>query len=206
MGRKKKKASRSPNKSGSHSKQKGAAFERAMAQRLSLWISEAKSKDLLWRSAMSGGRYTMHRRTDGLGAENSAGDISAQHPDGFLFLELFTVECKFYADLKMVLPIFGSLGQWPTIWYKPLEEARSVGKEPFVIAKQNRQDPLLLTTKRGLEMLRAGCRKTRGLFGVRAVYGVHPEYKNAGEPAYVLSFNEVMTLSSFKRMFKRAQE
>lgn len=174
-----------------------------MAQRLSLWVSDATSKDLFWRSAMSGGRYTVQRRGPGLGAENSVGDISANHPDGFLFLEIFSVECKFYADLKMPLPIFGHLGEFPNIWYKPLEEAKSAGREPFVIAKQNRQDPLLLTTKRGYQILQAGCRKSSGLFRVRAVFGLHAEYKTA-EPAYLLSFNEVLLLSNFDRMYNNA--
>lgn len=205
---KKSRRKRSPNKSGSHSKQKGAAFERTIAQRLSLWISNGRSKDLLWRSAMSGGRYTVSRKSEGLNAENSVGDLSAKHPDGFLLLEYFSVECKFYSDLSMAQPIFGALGRMPIIWYQPFEEARSAGKEPFVVAKQNRQDPLLLTTRKGYEILNGGTTKKRGRIRIRAVIPTNPKYKPPRgtampEPAYVLSFNEVVLLSKFKRLWRK---
>lgn len=200
------KKKRSPNKAGAHSKAKGAAFERATAQKLSLWISNAKSKDYLWRSAMSGGRFTRSRRSkDGMHAENSVGDMSARHPHGFMFLSLFSVECKFYIDLQLSRVLFGGIGLFKLLWYAPFEEARVAGREPLVIMKQNRQEPLVLTTKKGLEILQLGTTREGGRLRARAVFNTHKEHSKKTEPAILLSLRDVFLRVDFQRMMRHAQ-
>ena len=67
---------------------KGAAYERDFSKRLSLWWSGGESRDLFWRTPMSGGKATV----DGRGTH--AGDIRAVLPEGEGFTEVFNVELK----------------------------------------------------------------------------------------------------------------
>jgi hypothetical protein len=123
-------------------KAKGSAFERTVCQQLSLWISAGKQKDLLWRSAMSGGRATVaQKRGDRL--SNQAGDISAVHPDGHKLTDRFCIECKFYADLDLGAFWFGK-GKLAQFWKETRDEAQNHFKRPLLIAKQNRLPAIVL--------------------------------------------------------------
>lgn len=85
-------------------KSKGGSFEREMSRELSLWISNGKDNNLLWRSATSGGAATIRRKkgiTTGL-ASAHLGDMCAvgDNPLGHKFVRTFHAEMKFYKDLK----------------------------------------------------------------------------------------------------------
>lgn len=157
-------------------KAKGSAFERKVCERFSLWVSNLTREDVYWRSAMSGGRATLKLRKD-RGREFSAqsGDISAIHPLGNLLLNYFVIECKFLRNLGLEQLIWAKQGKLENIWKKPRKEARAVGKEPLVVAKQNHRQELVLTTEAGLELLRLGLPPTAKL-PLRAIlpkYGIH---------------------------------
>lgn len=133
-------------------KSKGAAFERDVCKQLSLWLSEGKRDDLLWRSAMSGGRATIGRRT---GKERlaQAGDISAIDPLGDKLTSLFAVECKCVASLgieSFCLRRVGSLGAY---WTQTCLAA-PLGREPMLIAKQNRSETLIFLGGQSHKMLK----------------------------------------------------
>ena len=72
---------------------KGGIFERAIAVKLSSWMTDGERTDILWRSAGSGGRATMRRRS-GKDTANSHSDLRADDPIGFAFLKCLTTECK----------------------------------------------------------------------------------------------------------------
>jgi hypothetical protein len=162
---------------GSLGKQKGAAFERSVCQRLSLWVTDMRREDVYWRSAMSGGRATLKsRKGTGIKYDSQQGDICAVHKAGHALLGAFVAECKFYADLGIEAAAFGDMGKIGMFW-EELEDQCSKCHSlrlPFLVAKQNRKPELLLTNKLGWQLLTAGAKKRPKLlitfprFGARA--------------------------------------
>jgi hypothetical protein len=73
--------------------QKGSAFERDFARKLSLWWSEGKADDWFWRLGGSGGRAT-NRAKSGRNTANGYGDIAAQCPEAQKLLNIVTFELK----------------------------------------------------------------------------------------------------------------
>lgn len=128
---------------GSHSKQKGAGYEREICKALSRWVSHGKREDLFWRSAMSGGRATVGRKR-GVDLAGHAGDISATHPDGHKLLDHWYVECKRYSDLKIESALLDGVGTLMAHWRTTCEEATRVKKMPMLIARQDRRETLLI--------------------------------------------------------------
>lgn len=128
-------------------KQKGAAFEREICVKLSLWISKGQQEDCYWRSAASGGRSTVAAgRGKRLAAQ--AGDISCIHPIGAPLTDMFYLECKAYRDLKFVGLLKGK-GHLVEFWCETIVQARNYGKLPLLIAKQNQQPVIACTSSAG---------------------------------------------------------
>ena len=126
---------------GSLSKSKGSAFERTICKALSTWVSRGEREDLFWRSAMSGGRATVHK--DKGKVADHAGDITATSEAGHKLTNQFYIECKFYKDLNIDGFLFGT-GNLHKFWQKCKEEANQYGKAPMLIAKQNRTPVLVV--------------------------------------------------------------
>lgn len=159
-----------------NSKQKGASFERKICVKLSLWVSKMTDEGIYWRSALSGGRATLRsRKTRGRAVVAQAGDISAVHELGHAFLKLFTIECKFYKDLKLDSMIWGRAAYVEEIWYKTLRLCETNQREPFIVARQNRQDELVWTTQAGLDILRNAVHSGKELrcFVAFPIHGIH---------------------------------
>lgn len=125
-------------------KGKGQQFERQVCVALSQWISKGTRKDLLWRTAMSGGRATLGARK-GEKHRSQSGDIAAIDPLGAILTERFCIECKFYKDLDLTAMWYGR-GFLYNVWTKERAKAASFDKEPMVIAKQNFQETLVLVS------------------------------------------------------------
>jgi hypothetical protein len=124
-------------------KQKGSAFERSVCSELSLWLSGGQRKDLLWRSAMSGGRSTIARKKgDILGAQ--IGDISAVDPEGNRLLRLVMIECKAYKDFEFTSGVLDRKGTLWGFWAKLREEALSYRRHPMLIGRQNNRPAFCL--------------------------------------------------------------
>lgn len=135
---------------GRLSKQKGAEFERLTCKLLSLWLSDLKREDLLWRSAMSGGRATVHKKagkTTGISAHG--GDIVATDPLGHRLTDKFSIECKNYADIELQKAVFRDTGNFTSFWEQVVNEARDSKRRPMLIAKQTRQPTLLMLDRKG---------------------------------------------------------
>ena len=154
--------------SGSRGKQKGAAHERHVCQRLSLWVSDLTREDCFWRSAMSGGRATLKSRkackgngkikNPAFGAQS--GDVTATHRMGNLLIDLFVVECKFWKDLEVQRQVFGRPGGKISRFYREVKDiADRSEREPMLIARQNNQPDLCCTSKAGWELLKLGAVK-----------------------------------------------
>lgn len=132
-------------------KAKGSQFEREVCKLLSLWLSQGKVEDVLWRSAMSGGRSTVaHAKGKRLAAQ--AGDISAIHPLGNEFISKFMVECKTYHDLQYV-GLLSNRGHLVKFWLEAKHQARRYDKLPLLIAKQNQQPATVCLNRKGFALL-----------------------------------------------------
>lgn len=119
-------------------KAKGSAFEREVCVRLSKWLTSGKQDDVFWRSAMSGGRATVAAKKGGKRLSNQVGDISCIDPVGSKFIEKFGVECKFYNDLDYTGLLTGR-GKLLSFWEEICIQSAYHYKQPFLVAKQNRQ-------------------------------------------------------------------
>lgn len=182
-------------------KQKGAAFERKICARLSLWASGLTRDDLFWRSAMSGGRSTFRtrkKRADPSNTQaevlNQTGDISAIDPLGHPFIDGFFVECKFLASLHLDSLVYGGRGEVRRFWEEPLQRAKDYGKIPLVIAKENfGKEVLVMTTKMGWEILR-GARKQDEGFKVRAFF---PDFG-----MYIFFFRDLLADLDYQKLIQ----
>ena len=153
---------------------KGAAYERGVCQRLSLWVSDMEREDVFWRSAMSGGRAKLKsRKARGKAFSAQSGDISAIHPLGNLLLDYFVIECKFYQNLQLRQVVYGREGKLDQIWEEPSQEARRTGREPLTIARQNRQQDIVLTTAKGIEWLSCGSDEALPVLATFPPRGIH---------------------------------
>lgn len=133
-------------------KGKGSAFEREVCNDLSRLVQPKTHETLFWRSAMSGGRATV--RAKGKKKDSSqAGDISCVHPDGAWLVENFVIECKFYKDLSIMSSLLERKGLLAKFWKEVRKLAKRHGKEPILIARQNRTRALVLVSPDGYHIL-----------------------------------------------------
>jgi hypothetical protein len=117
-------------------KAKGASFEREVCKRLSLWVSEGKHSDLLWRSAMSGGRATVGAKA-GVRNRTQGGDISAVGELGHDLIQRWSVECKHVKTLDLMQAMLNRQGALMKYWRQTKLDASRQRKLPLLIARQN---------------------------------------------------------------------
>jgi hypothetical protein len=123
-------------------KQKGSAFEREVCKRLSLWVTSNRRSDVFWRSAMSGGRATIH------GTQvQQCGDICAVAREGYQFAASWFVECKHVRKLGIDSFLINGTGELARFWKLARKLARQHSRNPMIIACQNRM-PVIVVTKR----------------------------------------------------------
>lgn len=125
---------------GAFSKEKGGKFERLICRSLSLWVTRGKRGDCFWRSAMSGGRATVH----GTGVRQS-GDIACVAPEGHVFTDLFIAECKHERNLDLFAFVLLRRGRLWRYWQKLSKLALARNKYAMLIAKQNRVPTIVIT-------------------------------------------------------------
>ena len=137
-------------------KAKGAAFERMICKRLSLWLSRGMHDDYFWRSAMSGGRASVQFKR-GKQNRTQEGDISAIDPQGARLTDKFVIECKCVADLHiqrmMQLEVSGGISQY---WETLREIAQRSGKWPMLVAKENNGPIYVVLTDMGWNIFNVG--------------------------------------------------
>lgn len=138
----------------SKSREKGFAFERAIARVLSRWVSKDKDDFIFARRSASGGAM---RDLDGTSGQ--AGDISADKVEGYWLINNFCIECKFYKSLA-ILP-------WRLLTTKEIEannifakfasqvlkSAKPFGKDAILLIKTNNLPVLMATNSETLKFL-----------------------------------------------------
>jgi hypothetical protein len=118
-----------------NSKAKGASFERAICKQLSLWLTQGKREDVLWRSAMSGGRATVaHRKGKDV---RQCGDICAVGPEGHEFCQRYFLELKHVKRLALDQFLVKGTGPLANFWRVAKREAAKHKRQPILIARQN---------------------------------------------------------------------
>jgi len=168
-------------------KQKGSAFEREMCKKLSLWISDGKSDDLFWRSAMSGGRATV-RRKKGRTTASGHGDITAVTPYGNILTDHFVIECKHYKDLGWSAFIYGKGFVWDT-WRKLVSNCEICNKEPFLILKQNTKPVIVAFRHPTISRLKDYC-------------GLYPHIQT-GDSIGLFYLDSILDLANINGMIKK---
>lgn len=123
-----------------NSKAKGSQFEREVCVKLSLWLTKGQNKDVLWRTAMSGGRATVGR-----GKVRQCGDICSVAEEGHVLTNNYFIECKHVRDLQFDMFILHDKGYLARYWMTARTQARKYGLQPLLIAKANRFPIVVLT-------------------------------------------------------------
>jgi hypothetical protein len=128
------------------SKKKGSQFEREVCKILSLWVTHGRSTDVFWRSAMSGGRATIH------GVDvRQCGDICSVAPEGHVLTDRYLVECKHVRNLSVSAGLLQGKGLLAQYWIEACSQAARHGKHPLLIAKQNNA-PIIICAERGCQL------------------------------------------------------
>lgn len=127
-------------------KRKGAAKERDFSKVLSLWITKGANENVFWRSAISGGRATVAKKSGVVNAAQ-AGDICAVSPEGFKFAANFYVELKHYKTLGLERFLLGLPCTISKFWDVAVMESSFYKKQPLLVARQNRLPDFILFTE-----------------------------------------------------------
>ncbi len=134
-------------------KAKGSGFEREVCTKLSLWISRGLRDDLLWRSAMSGGRASVKFKGGGRNT-TQVGDISAIDPQGSRLTDRYVIECKFVKSLDLGAPLLAGRGNMVKFWEVLKDQSKNVRKHPILIARQNMMPPIVCLGVGALHLMR----------------------------------------------------
>ena len=132
-----------------NSKRKGGSFERKVCKALSLWVTGGKSQDVFWRSAMSGGRATVHHRK---GTKiRQTGDICAVAPEGHDFTAIWFIECKAVKSIGLTSFLLNNTGKLAKFWKVACDEAAKHRLEPMLIA-QSDGNTIVITNQGELDL------------------------------------------------------
>lgn len=132
---------------------KGAAFEREICKKLSLWASKGERDDIFWRTAGSGARATQ-RRKHGKQTLGQEGDVCATDPLGKTLCDKFVISLKtgycrkgYYDVLDLVdsRKKKNLLLEW---WHEIADVAEQIKKEPLLIVRREQRKPLLVTKQK----------------------------------------------------------
>ena len=114
---------------------KGLSFERLIAKRLSLWITEGKDEYAIERRVASGAAIA-----DKKGLTSASGDLIGVKPSSALFMKSYCFELKCYTDLKPAFYHFMMKreGLIDKFVKQAVKAANEASKAFMVIAKTNR--------------------------------------------------------------------
>jgi len=129
-------------------KQKGASFERKIAVALSRWVTHGERKDVFWRTAMSGGRATIHIKGD----VRQCGDIAPIAQEGHYFCSVWYIEIKHLRAIDL-FSAMSERGQLHHIWRKTKREAYKYKRDPMLIIRQNMRPTLVCVNGPGAHTL-----------------------------------------------------
>lgn len=128
-------------------RQKGSAFENQLAKQFSEWWTRASpagvDEFVFVRRGASGGA-----KRDRTGDSGSGGDIMADKPEGKKFLDAYTIEAKFHADLAGALWAFVAGEdnvELVKFWEQAKEQARPYSRNVLLVMRTNNRSPIVFT-------------------------------------------------------------
>ena len=118
-------------------KRKGSAYEREISKSLSLWLTDGKRVDCVWRTSGSGAMSTVNN------SDTQCGDLHAVRPEAHKFFSIFSLELKNYKSLDIMS--FQNknfkLYEW---WRQAENDANRANKIPLLIVRINRKGDWLI--------------------------------------------------------------
>lgn len=125
-------------------KQKGNDFEIQICRKLTKWVTGKERPEIFWRSASSGAKATMSKKSGH--ATKMHGDVMAIDQMGTFLTDNILIECKHYKDVRVeaLLERKGLVFGW---LHKCMTEAEESGKYPWLVFKGN-YGPLLIILER----------------------------------------------------------
>ena len=132
-------------------KNKGNSFERFMSKKLSLWLTDGQSDNVVWRTDTSGGRSTVkikHEKMDSVVSAN-IGDLKrvsvlGEYPAVDLFFNRFMVELKCgYSNAFEMYPPLSKI--FETIIDKAIKDSFNANKRLALIVKSDRKKILFIS-------------------------------------------------------------
>jgi hypothetical protein len=132
-------------------KQKGNSFERLIATKLSLWLTDNKANDTIWRTDTSGGRSTINLKKNNITdvVKNNIGDLKQVLEKNIFknldeFFNIFFVELKIgYSDVFLFyLPLNKTFLE---IVDKCIEQSKINNKFISLIVKPDRKKEMFIT-------------------------------------------------------------
>lgn len=129
-------------------KPKGNAFEREICKDLSKWLSYGERDDILWRSAVSGGRATVGLKK-GIIRKTQGGDITAIDPIGNKLTDKYVIECKSYKNIHLQSMLFGipKKNSIHEFWIELYNKSKQLNKDMMLVIKHNNLPKLMGLTK-----------------------------------------------------------
>lgn len=127
-------------------KMKGNSWEREVGRDLSMWLTDGQRTNIFARNVLSGGGFTV-TTAKGVETPNIPGDLMAASPLAFAFLSMFSIECKNTESIDLDGFLYDTKGKsflMKTIVHTKAQ-ADAHGVAWLIIAKQNRQEPFVLT-------------------------------------------------------------
>jgi len=130
-----------------NTKQKGNTFEREIAKKLSLFLTNNEDEYGCWRTASSGGMTTINKNKKSKGLENQSGDIKQVIQKGIYkdldeFFDKYFVECKSLKSFDLTPPYNKEI---LNIISQLQNEKKQCNKFIFLVVKRNRKDILIFT-------------------------------------------------------------
>ncbi len=126
-------------------KAKGSGYERTICKFLTKWLTGKEKPYVWWRSPSSGGLATITAQNP-----NLTGDIIAVLPEGHFLTNVFSIEIKSGYPKSSFHKFFKKIknNEILQFWEQSKKDASKSDKEPMVIWKKDRKEPLLFVSER----------------------------------------------------------
>jgi len=125
-------------------KAKGSGYERTICKFLTKWLTNKEKPYVWWRSPSSGALATITAQNP-----NLTGDIISVLPEGHFLTDIFSIEIKNGYPKSSFHKFFSQSknNEIMKFWNQAKEDIKDNKKEPMLIWKKDRKDPLLFINK-----------------------------------------------------------
>jgi len=124
----------------SNGKAKGSGYERDICKMLTMWLTGKDKPYVWWRSPSSGALATITAQNP-----NLTGDIISVLPEGNFLTDRFSIEIKTGYPKSSFNKFFSNAknNEIEMFWKQAVNDASKSNKEPMMIYKKDRKEPLI---------------------------------------------------------------